>query len=219
MLAIVKPTRADTSDIPALREISPKYAELCDRRDKLQEERGTAVALVDRYVNDLSSLLRGSGKISSDAARADRITAIAAGNVSAMAGATEAETASEVKERQNAARRHLEDIDAALLLLQDQILRERFAASALIREIIRPQHEQLVAAMCARMTELHEAATEYDKFAATCNSEQIAWSSLEPMFARFIGGVRRNDSKIAAYLRSAAKHRFISESEIPAELR
>jgi len=219
MLAIVEPARTDTSDIPTLREISPKYAALCDRRDKLQEERGTVAALVDRYVNDLYSLLRGSGKISSDAAHADRIAAIAAGNVSATAGATQAETASELRDRQSKARQQLEDIDAALLLLQDQIMRERFAASALIREIIRPRHEHLVAVMCGAMTTLHEAVTEYDKFAATCNGEQIAWSSLEPMFARFIGGVRRNDSKIAEYLRSAAKHGFISESEIPAELR
>jgi hypothetical protein len=218
MLAIVKAPRNDTFEIPTLREASREYAALCDRRTELQTKRDD-LAKDAATLNQLAyeEATTASGQIGKT--RADRIAKIAGGEAVQSDAAAAPASKNELYERQVAVSQQLADFNDALLLLNSKISAARLATSAIIREQIRPMHARLVADICARLIELHRANATYHQFTATCNDEQIAWSPLEPMFPRFIGGPRRAESKIADYLHSAAKNGFIDQSMIPGELR
>jgi hypothetical protein len=204
-------------EMPTLRSAAPEYAELTDRRAKLQSDRDNCAALIGKLQRQRYAALRGSEN-DIEKVHARRVEAIAAGRSPVEASGSDPRSIKQIDDQQTDAEESLRELDGALRLVDGEIFRARMAASAVIREQIRPEHERLVAAICKQMIELHRANLAYHEFAAKCNAAEISWSALEPMFARFLGTPAAG-SKLADYLKMAAKAGFIEPEQIPAELR
>ena len=112
------------------------------------------------------------------------------------------------------------DIIAAIAEVDRRLGREAAKSSKIICGNVRAEYDRHVGGVIDAMLALHEANLAYRDFATELNDSDISWTSYLPvLLPTFLGHPRDRHSRLGYYLREAKSAGFITEDQIPPELR
>jgi hypothetical protein len=117
-------------------------------------------------------------------------------------------------------RGEIEDVKQALATIDHHLRDARYAASALICDAVEAEYRARVASICGDLVKLYRSRKAYTEMIDALEIQGVAWSRLHPMQPTFLGDAHEtSNSRIALYLRDAEKAGFISQKDIPEDIR
>jgi hypothetical protein len=193
--------------VPSLEDFSD-YRNLTEKRSALQQQ----LSVTQKKIDATSERIR-SGKFITEDEHASKL------RIASILGdaAPDDATIDRVELKRLCA--EIQDIEAALKVLETRISSERMRASAAICEQVKAEHARLVTDQCEKLIALVESARAYEMFTGALNAGDIAWTSLIPMFMQWQGRASDGQGKPAHFLREAVKEGFIPAEALPLRLR
>lgn len=155
--------------VPPLTSV-PAYAALAAKRTELQD-------LQTASRRELRKLERELSETPTPAHRA---------GVAALLGEATVEQ-NGVHERIAELRRTDRDAAAALSVIEQRLREARSSASRVVCDEVRPEYARRVAGLCRALEALAAERKAYDDLRGQLEAEDIAWSTLRPMYLGWIG--------------------------------
>jgi hypothetical protein len=194
--------------VPALEDVSPQYRALLEQRTSLQERSGAA----QRRVDTINERIQTGRFISTDELAAKM-------RVAALIGDTAPDEQTVDRAELKKLTIEINDIAAAIKILEQRISRERQRASGLVCNTVRDSYAGVVREQCVQLVGLLEAMTAYANLTDDLNENDISWTALIPMPLGWIGSPRDGQGRAAHFLREACEHGFFETDKIPHALR
>jgi hypothetical protein len=107
------------------------------------------------------------------------------------------------------------DLKGALSLLDNRILVERTRAAAIVREVMAPEWQRRLRAVCAALLAVHDANESLVDLATAMDEAGAASSAMQPQPPAWLGSPHDSHSQLAYWLREAAAAGVIKAGEIP----
>ena len=215
MLDFLKSGKPDR--ISSLADVSPEYADLTRRHAELIERKYANIQgmreIGKRHGNAPPAFPKpepGAAAIS----RLKRVAALVGLDQPASGNDDDADS-----QRYWALHRENEEIDEALPQVAAKLREATRAASAIVCEGLREEHESLVGEIAATLQELHELNAKYWAIADHLAREGIGAGALGLVFMRFAGHPSDRYGPIGQWFRDAVELGHIKSSEIPESLR
>lgn len=188
--------------VPSL-DSDPVYAALIQRRDAIKAEK----AALEAEWSELVPMLKDRA----GAKHASRLAELLGDDHDAVPVA-DAERANELSDEIDLRRRALEELDNRITVARVQV-------SKTITDALRPEYGRRVQAICEALVQAHEASVELHGLIAEFEAKDIAWSRLEPLQPRLLGGPTDAHSHLRRYLKDALKAGYLTPENLPAALR
>jgi hypothetical protein len=193
--------------IPTLAAVSPPYAALLERREKIWAQQ--------RTLRDQLTAARGEtaspDPAEKDSEKARRVAELL-GEPAAPAKPVKkhAETIGRVKAEQEA-------VEEALRQIEVRIRAERLVASDTICDMIAEQMRGRTYDVINATLALHKANVALTAMAEDLNGKDIAWSCLNPIFPAFADDPRQIRGGLAQFLHEAVELGWIDKGKLPLE--
>jgi hypothetical protein len=191
--------------IPTTREVLPELDEAIKIRERIQEECRSLKIEAAKLRSDIS---RGT----SNDGRNLRVEAVISGIAPPK---TEGDAA-----RLDAMLRRIADLEAASEAQWRKIGALEMRASAAICERVRPEHDKLASAICAKLLEAHEMNVQLVALINDVEGQGASTTSLAKLdLNRVLGHPRDRHSGFGYMLREAAQLGHIAAKSVPEALR
>jgi hypothetical protein len=192
------------SKIPTLCEALPELGEAINVRERIQAECNDAKIKAAELRSEMS---RG-------VIRDPRDPIVAA----ILAGEKPPEPVGDAK-RLGELLRRIEDLNVALDAQRSKINRLESRASVAICERLRPEHDKLAGAVCAKLLELYDLNVKYTELLDGIADAGASTGSLPILQSLLLEHPKYRDSAIGYSFRDAAKQGHMSVKQIPEPLR
>lgn len=107
------------------------------------------------------------------------------------------------------------ELRSALDLLDKRIMVERAKASAIVREVMAPEHHRRMRALCSALFAVHDANESLADLATAMDVAGASPSAMQPHPPSWLGSPHDSHSQLAHWFREAAAAGVIKSGEIP----
>lgn len=172
-MTVTKKKTADSYRVPSLAEASPEYSSLIAKRHELEQSYRDLVAERSRLRKEIEVAESSGGpRLSAGVARLlgdgeDSVTALSLRLCEVFV--------------------EMKDNEAATEILRRRINEARDRASKIIRDGVRQEYTNRVAAVTSAAAALHEARMNYLDLRWQFEAEDVSWTALGPLSISFLG--------------------------------
>lgn len=213
-----KKTVAEPIAVPSLRDVSPEYGALLDRRLELMNER-------DRLEREIRGIRRGKAPASliADVSERRRVrTAELLGDLVADADdIVVGPKRDEVDDHLGVLRDELEAVEAALTVIAKRLPTVQAMASQMICRQVAEPYKAIVRRLVDSMLDAYEAHAELSEVREQMEHEDVAYVSglPTPVATPMFGHARARDSRFANWVRTAVETGYLPWSDVPEALK